>query len=123
MADPIRAVLAVLVATVALVGCTSWSDESATWRLTDDPDEPTLQVQAVFGGSSCTRFKEWNVDETEEAVTIEAVIERSSSPECTADQVHEDATIRLDVPLGDRQLRGCEPERPDANCRGVVPQP
>lgn len=80
-------------------------------------------MRAVYGGSSCTSFTEWRVDESAETVAIEALYERSGSVECTADEVYEDETISLDEPLADRVLEGCRPDRSEADCRRVATTP
>jgi hypothetical protein len=102
---------------VALLACGErWAREDASWRVIDDSASPFLVVEASFGGSSCTRFIEWRVDESETEVDIRAVIERSNAEACTADEVLEETTIELDAPLGDRTLRGCRPDNLDVDC-------
>lgn len=51
VAYPGKTTLVALVVLAVLSSCTSWSDELAAWRLVDEPDGATLQVQAVFGGA------------------------------------------------------------------------
>lgn len=104
----------------ALFGCGErWHPEDAPWRLLENPSDAPLEVEASFGGSSCTRFIEWRVDESQDEVDIRAVIERSNAEACTADEVLEETTIELDAPLGDRTLRGCRPDNLDVDCRFV----
>lgn len=120
---------AMVVAVALLVGCsggilpTRWTETTAPWRLEAEPDGPVLLVRAEFGGSSCTRFVGWEVDESDAAVEIAAIVERSDARECTADLVLERAQLTLDAPLGDRVLRGCEPTGGVGDCRRVVPSP
>ena len=86
---------------VALLACGErWAREDASWRVIDDSASPFLEVEASFGGSSCTRFVEWRVDESQDEVDIRALIERSDDEACTADEVLEATTIELDAPLG-----------------------
>lgn len=110
-------------AMLAVTSCTTWSSELARWELTEEPTGDTVHVQAVYGGSSCTRFEEWQVQESESAVTVEAVIERSNASDCTANEVYESASLQLSEELDDRRLTGCLPERDDEECRDVVVQP
>lgn len=120
---------ALIVTVTLLAGCsggilpTRWSETTASWRLEAEPDGQVLLVRAEFGGSSCTRFVRWDVDESDDVVEIEAVVSRSDARECTADLVLERAQLTLDAPLGDRVLRGCEPTGGVGDCRRVVPGP
>lgn len=91
----------------------TWEQEDGEWFLLEQSSPTILVVETVFGGSSCTRFVEWAVDESPEAVDIRAIIERSDAPDCTADQVRVDERISLDAPLETRELRGCQ----RAHCR------
>lgn len=116
--------LRVLVAVTAVAAsCASSSVEHAPWVLTDQPTGSQLQIRAEYGGSSCTSFREWRVDESAEMVEVVALVERSGAEQCTADLVHEDVTIDLDAPIDGRTLHGCRPDRSDADCRRVGDQP
>ena len=114
---------AFIIIVVLSAACSSSSVEQAQWVLTEEPSGSNLQVRAVFGGSSCTSFREWRVSESPEMVEIEATYERSGSVECTADEVYEDEIIELDEPLADRALEGCRPETSGADCRRVATTP
>lgn len=112
-----------LMATIG-AGCgTTWSEEPAPWRLHSEPTDSTIRVWAEFGGSSCTRFVDWRLDESETTVSIQAVIERSDEEACTSDLVIIHETLQLERPLGSRTLTGCEPENEEQDCRMVVPGP
>ncbi len=88
----------------------TWTQDDSAWFVLDQPSATELVVETVFGGSSCTRFVEWAVEESTEAVDIRAVIERSDAPDCTADEVRVEERISFDAPLGTRELRGCQRE-------------
>lgn len=113
-------VLALSIVAVLVAGCSSSSIEQAPWVLTEEPTGSDLQVQAVFGGSSCSSFEEWRVTESSDSVEIEALYKRSGARDCTADEILLYETISLDEPLGDRALVGCEPEVSSADCRRVT---
>lgn len=108
---------------IAVTACSSWSSEPARWELTREADSDALHLRAVYGGSSCTRFEEWRVDESDTVVTVEAIVERLDTSECTADEVYEPATLRLGDELGDRRLTGCRPDERDEECRDLVAGP
>lgn len=110
-------------ALLALAACSSDAGgrEEARWRLTAEPDGRRIELRAEFGGSSCTEFDSWAVDETEAQVEIRAVIVRDTG-DCTDDLVVEPHTVELEEPLGDRPLHGCEPGSDlDADCLDVAP--
>jgi hypothetical protein len=114
---PAAAVLLVL-----LVGCGDQPhDEEVVWHLTSEPQRSMLEVSAVFGGSSCTDFEGWRVDESSTVVEVRAIVTFSGDEVCTADLDSEPHTIRLDEPLGNRRLAGCDPDDPAAACDDVVP--
>lgn len=109
-------------ALLALAACSdAGGREEARWRLTAEPDGRRIELRAEFGGSSCTEFDSWAVDETEAQVEIRAVIVRDTG-DCTDDLVVEPHTVELEEPLGDRPLHGCEPGSDlDADCLDVAP--
>jgi hypothetical protein len=94
-----------------LAGCGEGgsSKEEVPWRLLSDPGHTDLEIEAEFGGGSCTEFESWAVDQTETRVEVLAVIVRSDDDGCTDDLVVERLTVELDAPLGDRPLLGCDP--------------
>ena len=115
------ALLALGAATAAVGGCgDDGAREEVRWRLTAEPDGPRLELAAEFGGSSCTTFDEWAVDETDAQVEIRAVVVRSGG-DCTDDLVVEAHAVELEEDLGDRPLLGCEPgDDLDADCLAVA---
>jgi hypothetical protein len=109
-----------LIVVLLVVGCSTWTTEQAQWTLIEESTGEVLHVRAEFGGSSCTRFKQWQIEETLTSVEIVAVIERSDAEDCTTDLVSEEEIIKLDAPLGDRTLTGCRLEG-ERDCRVVRP--
>lgn len=97
------------------------SDESVKWALTAEPDGATVPVRAEFGGSSCTEFHEWQIQESATKVEVQAFVRFSGAGDCSADLVTEPYTVRLTAPLGDRRLTGCDPENAQADCTTVTP--
>lgn len=96
------------------------SDRPVKWALTAEPDGSTVRVRAEFGGSSCTDFNEWQVEETSTEVEVTAVVTFSGAGDCTADGVTESYTVGLADPLGNRRLVGCDPDDSEANCARVA---
>lgn len=97
-------------------------DDGATrvpWRLTAEPEGSTIELRAEFGGSSCSDFDRWRVDESASEVEIHATA-RFEDGDCTADQVFEAHTVLLDAPLGERRLTGCLGSDANADCRLVA---
>lgn len=88
------------------------------WHLTEAPDEGDLSVEALYGGSVCTEFRRWEVEESSTSVVVHAIVFRATG-DCTDDLVGELHTVRLEEPLGDRPLLGCDPEDSSADCRDV----
>lgn len=95
-------------------------DEQVRWRLTGQPNGTAVELPAEFGGSSCSEFERWTVEESGSTVEVRAFAKFSDAPDCTADQVFEPHTVRLADPLGDRRLAGCDPDNADAACTEVV---
>jgi len=115
---PILTALTILLMAAACGG--GGPSRPVEWALTAEPDGSTVRVRAEFGGSSCTDFDEWQVEETSTEVEVTAVVTFSGAADCTADLVSEPYTVRLAVPLGNRRLVGCDPESAAANCATVA---
>lgn len=112
-----------MLAVLLAAGCGGGRTEKRVrWSLTAEPAGAALEVQAVFGGSSCSEFKDWDVKETDEEVDIRASA-LFEDGDCTADEVYEPHAVTLDAPLGDRRLVGCDPGDDDADCTQVAPVP
>ena len=118
------AALAVLIAVVC--GVALWitldgGDDETTvrWTLTSSPDRNRLELRAEYGGSSCSRFGSWTVDEADDEVAIRATAFIEGG-DCTSDLVFEPHTVVLDQPLGDRRLVGCLGGDVNPDCRGVA---
>lgn len=115
-----RSVAAAALLGAVLAGCGgSPHDEAIEWRLAGEPQGSTVEVTAYFGGSSCTDFKEWTVDESSTEVEVRAIVTFSGAGDCTADMVGETKTVRLAEPLGSRRLAGCDPDDKQADCATV----
>jgi len=105
----------VLLAAVALGACADV--ERTSWRLSTFPDDAdtTLQLGVAVGG--CDKFDHFDMRENAvdingqlvESVTIEAYIDHNARSSCDDVINHEEQTIELSAPLGDRPLRGCNP--------------
>jgi hypothetical protein len=76
-----------------------------------------LVVEAQFGGSSCTKFEEWQVEESDAEVRVRAMVRFTTDGACTDDLVVVEAVHQLAAPLGARTLTGCDPENEDAPCQ------
>jgi hypothetical protein len=113
--------LAVTFAAGALVWTILQDDDSTRvpWRLTAEPAGSTIELRAEFGGSSCSEFDRWRVDESASEVEIQATA-RFEDGDCTADEVFEPHTVLLDAPLDGRRLTGCLGSESNADCREVV---
>lgn len=83
------------------------------WQLTGvSPDETLLHVSTVFG--DCDRWEGWEIAESEEQVVIAARLwQDPDAGDCTSEANPRDQYVRLEEPLGDRQLVGCQ----TADCR------
>ncbi len=106
--------VAVLVLCVSASACAKASDRTeaeVNWILVSLNGDRELDLQAEFGGSSCSEFKRWDVTEDSDSVTIRATAEFFGDS-CTSDLVFEPTSIVLDEPLGDRRLLGCRPDSP-----------
>ncbi|CAA9265334.1 MAG: hypothetical protein AVDCRST_MAG50-3106 [uncultured Acidimicrobiales bacterium] len=107
-----------------LVGCSGGSRaEPVEWAVIEEPNGTTYQLRARFGGSSCTEFEEWQVEETNARVEVQAIVTFTggADDECTADLVFEPHTLRLSAPLGSRELIGCDPPEDRRDCTEVIP--
>lgn len=116
---PILTALTILLMSAACGGGGP-SDRPVEWALTAEPDGKTIAVRAEFGGSSCTDFDEWQVEESSTEVEVTAVVSFSGAADCTADLVFEPFVVRLAAPLGNRRLVGCDPDDAKANCARVA---
>jgi len=114
-------VLGVAFAAAALVGVALRDDDAmrVSWRLTAEPAGSTIELQAEFGGSSCSEFDRWRVDESASEVEIQATAHFEDG-DCTADLVFEAHTVVLDAPLGERRLTGCIGSDANPECREVA---
>lgn len=92
-----------------------------TWALPREADGRSIQVVAEYGGSTCTRFDRWEVDEAADAVEVRAYVEFELGA-CTDDLVGTPHTVELEEPLGDRPLSGCNPRNERADCSVVSPR-
>ncbi len=111
--------VAILLATAC--GAGGEHDEQVVWALVEEPVGTTYELGAAFGGSSCTEFREWEVEEGSTEVEVRAIVTFSGEADCTADLVYEPYTLRLATPLGQRELLGCDPDDDDRDCTQVVP--
>lgn len=113
--------LAVAFAAGALVWTVLQDDEATRvpWRLTAEPTGSTIELRAEFGGSSCSEFDRWRVDESASEVEIQATA-RFEDGDCTADEVFETHSVLLDAPLDGRRLTGCLGSDTNAHCREVA---
>ncbi|MGY6501416.1 MAG: hypothetical protein ACXIVQ_11070 [Acidimicrobiales bacterium] len=91
--------------------------------LVQEPSGRTLELQARFGGSSCTEFEGWVVEESPAEVDVRALITNSGDGDCTADLVSVSHTLHLSEPLGERELLGCAPDDVTRNCAELASAP
>ena len=106
----------VLLAACSVVGL-GGETRPVPWKLTEVSGNE-LAVEAQYGGSSCTEFDQWRVDESNAEVKLLAMVRFDDGDgACTDDLVYETGSVRLDAPLGDRRLTGCDPTAPDAGCQ------
>ncbi len=110
-----RLVVILLLAAFAC-GCSSTRTERAAWVLTSRDGATGLQVQGLFGAASCTSNYRFEVAESSDTVRIEALYDRETGGFCTAEAFGVDGSVTLQAPLAGRSLRGCDPERPEADC-------
>lgn len=104
---------ALLVVLLALSGCTWGNQLTAPWVLAEAPQGTELHVEALIGGTSCTELLRWQVTETEERVEIRPVLRRTDAGNCTDDIGGETHVVRLEEPLGQRDLTGCSGNDPN----------
>lgn len=94
------------------------------WSVSEQPGGSTLMLHVAAGGG-CEEFERLDVQETDEAVTINAYIRHTTpGPDsgCTDELNVHTATVELKKPLGDRTLLGCAPTEiwyveHDVDCR------
>ena len=123
---------------VALTACANI--DRTSWQLSARPDDTdtTLQLIVLVGG--CDDFERFDARETEvdvegqliESVTIEAYVHSGARSDCDAILNHEERTVELNAPLGDRKLKGCSPPSakygpirsalPNDDCGSVLPR-
>lgn len=125
MRETLTDVLAVLAAITGLAMTSLMldacgSDSPATWESTEswvvsEPAGSEFPLTVWIGG--CGTFDRLDVDETDDVVTIEAIVIEVEDSACSAVMRDIAMTVTLDVPLGDRELRGCLPADPTVNCR------
>lgn len=113
-----RLVVILLLAAFAC-GCSSTRTERAAWVLTATDGETELEVQGLFGAASCTSNHRFQVTESSDTVTIEALHDRDVGGFCSAEAFVVDGSVTLEAPLAGRSLRGCDPDRPDQDCSRV----
>lgn len=117
-----RAGLLLLAAMLPVGACAGGThDEQVEWALVEEPVGEIFELQAEFGGSSCTEFKEWQVEESSTQVEVRAIVTFSGAGDCTADLVSQPYTLRLAEPLAERELLGCAPEDDVRDCTQVDP--
>ena len=80
------------------------------WQLLEAPTGTTLQLDVAVG-NSCDSFERVDVEETEDAVTIRSYSRQTlDGGGCDDLMLHEQLSVELEEPLGDRDLLGCAPE-------------
>ncbi len=88
----------------------SYTTQPVQWMLADDPDPEsiTLTITVALGGCA-TEVASTEVEETAAAVTIQVlarVLVPADGWDCLAIQVPTDINVRLDEPLGQREITG-----------------
>lgn len=101
------------VGVLVLSGCTWGNQLAAPWVLAETPKGTEVHVEALIGGTSCTELLRWHVTETEEQVEIRPVLRRTDAGDCTDDIGSEVHVVRLEDPLGQRDLTGCSGNDPN----------
>lgn len=100
----------VLIIAMALLatGCSA-SVQAHDWGLTE-VEGTRLTLIIVVGSSSCDRFREVTVAESDTTVEITALVteSRKFGMGCTADLTMSTADVELSEPLGERVLVGCQ---------------
>ncbi len=84
--------------------------QPAYWHLVATANGKTLQLRVASGPPPCDLFERVEVQETAEAVTINAFIRHAPSSCGDLPLNWHEAAVELDEPLGARQLLGCAPE-------------
>lgn len=75
-----------------------------------------MRVAGHFGGAACTSNYRFQVTESADTVTIEALYDKDVGGFCSAEAFVVDGSVTLQAPVADRHLRGCNPDRPEAEC-------
>jgi hypothetical protein len=78
----------------------------AAWFLRE-VDGSGLTIAVMMGGCDCYRFARVDVVESDEAVELEAWVERLYPEGCFMVSLFQETTVLLDKPLGHRTLAGC----------------
>lgn len=81
--------------------------EAEKWELTGSSPDGRLLTLVTTGGG-CSTFQGWVSHEDADRVHVEARWEHSGEEVCRAILLGDQLTLRLEQPLGDRQLTGCE---------------
>jgi hypothetical protein len=77
------------------------------WWFAEPPVGDQLKIVAYTGSSECVRFERLVVDETYEAVAVEAYVDRFSDLSCTDDYTIHAEDVHLSEPIGGRRIIGC----------------
>lgn len=114
-------VRAALLGLVVAIGCGSSGGAGGSlrpvlWHVTETTRENVFEVEALYGGSSCSEFRRWDVEESATSVRVEAIVEYTDVEVCTDDLLSEMHTVRLAEPLAERDLLGCDPDDETADC-------
>lgn len=79
------------------------------WVLTGEPADSVLHIEVAIG-NGCDFFDRIDVAESEHTVWVTAYSEtRNEDNGCDDLLKIEQHEVRLSAPLGDRELRGCDP--------------
>jgi hypothetical protein len=115
--------LVFIVVTIGVYVACLGNVKRTSWLLTTPADGAQLGISVYVGG--CDDFDRIAVTENQERVTIEAYV-RTGMRNCGDDVINaEPKTVRLQAPLGNRLLQGCNPQSseyyqpgyPDSDCR------
>jgi hypothetical protein len=80
------------------------------WQLLEAPTNKTLKLDVAVG-NSCDSFERVDVEETEDVVTIRSYSRQTlDGGGCDDLLIHEQVSVELEEPLGNRDLLGCAPE-------------
>jgi hypothetical protein len=94
-----------------------WVEEPHDWVLTE-VDGATLTLWVAVGSGTCDRFDRVDVTETEEEISIVAVVDSATGPSkmvCTASMITLPVEVTLDQPLDSREVTGCRLNREGSN--------